>query len=43
MCSESIALTTGAEGKQFQTKAWNEILQVLEEQAADVRDIVQRS
>ncbi|KAJ5118698.1 hypothetical protein N7448_010405 [Penicillium atrosanguineum] len=40
---ESIALTTGAEGKQFQAKAWEEILQVLEEQALDVRDIVPRS
>lgn len=41
--SESIALTTGAEGKEFQARAWKEILQVLEEQAPDVRDIVQRS
>ena len=41
--SESMALTTGAKGKHFQAKAWEEILQVLEEQAPDVRDIVQRS
>ncbi|KAJ5197920.1 short-chain dehydrogenase/reductase family protein [Penicillium cinerascens] len=40
---ESVALTTGDEGKRFQAKAWNEILQVLEEQAASVRDIVRRS
>ncbi|KAJ6111763.1 hypothetical protein N7523_007824 [Penicillium sp. IBT 18751x] len=40
---ESIALTTGVKGKSFQAKAWKEILEVLEEQAPDVRDIAQRS
>lgn len=40
--SESLALTTGPEGKQFQAKAWEEILAVLETQASDVTKIVQR-
>jgi hypothetical protein len=39
--SESTALTTGSEGKQFQDKAWTEILEVLETQAPEVRSIVQ--
>ncbi|KAJ5820161.1 hypothetical protein N7474_005752 [Penicillium riverlandense] len=38
---ESTALTTGSEGKQFQDKAWTEILEVLEAQAPEVRSIVQ--
>lgn len=39
--SESKALTTGAEGKQFQSKALEEILDVLETQAPGVRTIIQ--
>lgn len=38
--SESNALTTGAEGWQFQEKAWKEMLQVLVEQAGEVEEIV---
>ncbi|KAJ5594133.1 NAD(P)-binding protein [Penicillium hispanicum] len=34
---ESMALTTRAEGKQFQTKAWKEVLELLESQAPGVR------
>lgn len=39
--SESTALTTGSEGKQFQHKAWTEILEALETQAPEVRSIAQ--
>jgi len=39
-CSESTALTTGSEGKQFQAAAWKEILEVLERQAPEVRSIM---
>lgn len=31
--SESTALTVGAEGKEFQEKAWEEIMTVLREQS----------
>ncbi|KAJ5459754.1 uncharacterized protein N7458_001306 [Penicillium daleae] len=37
---ESKALTTGPEGGEFQIKAWDEILSVLEAQAAEVRTII---
>lgn len=36
-----MALTTGSEGNQFQAKAWEEIMEVLEAQAAEVRNIIQ--
>lgn len=39
--SESAALTVGAEGTQFQAKAWKEILDVLEQQSPEIREIVQ--
>ncbi|OQE29435.1 hypothetical protein PENSTE_c002G06027 [Penicillium steckii] len=39
---ESKALTTGTEGKQFEVKAWEEILDVLKVQAAEVQIIAQR-
>lgn len=39
---ESTALTTGAEGKQFQARAWEEILDVLQEQDTKVNVITQR-
>lgn len=38
--SESKALTTGPEGKEFQAKAWKEIMGLLEKQASQVRDII---
>lgn len=38
--SESAALTTGPEGRQFHEKAWKEILQVLVQQAGEVEEIV---
>lgn len=41
--SESKALTTGTEGKELQAKAWAEILEVLEQQATEVRTIIQRA
>lgn len=41
--SESKALTTGTEGKEFQAKAWEEILFILEQQAAEVRTVIQQS
>lgn len=34
--SESTALTVGEEGRQFQDKAYSEILAVLQAQSADV-------
>ncbi|KAJ5639336.1 short-chain dehydrogenase/reductase family protein [Penicillium longicatenatum] len=37
---ESKALTTGHQGKEFQDKAWKEIVELLESQAAEVRDII---
>ncbi|KAJ5377360.1 uncharacterized protein N7496_004769 [Penicillium cataractarum] len=40
---ESKALTTGTKGKEFQEKAWEEILSILEQQAAEVRTIIQQS
>lgn len=33
---ESTALTTGTEGKQFQDKAWREIMEVLKQQSMDI-------
>lgn len=39
-CSESTALTVRPEGRQFQDKAWREILDVLIAQAGEVEDIV---
>ncbi|KAJ5965464.1 short-chain dehydrogenase/reductase family protein [Penicillium waksmanii] len=39
---ESTALTTGTEGKQFQVKAWEEILDVLQEQDTRVKIITQK-
>jgi hypothetical protein len=41
--SESKALTTGHQGKEFQDKAWKEIVELLESQAAEVRDIIEAS
>ncbi|KAJ5692544.1 hypothetical protein N7462_001967 [Penicillium macrosclerotiorum] len=38
---ESMALTTGPDGSQFQAKAWKEITEVLIAQAAEVRAIVE--
>ncbi|KAJ5289119.1 hypothetical protein N7478_002149 [Penicillium angulare] len=37
---ESKALTNGSEGKEFQAKAWKEIVGLLESQAKEVRDIL---
>lgn len=42
-CSESTALTTGPEGKQFQAKAWQEIIDELETQAMEVRSIARKT
>jgi len=39
--SESKALTTGPQGKDFQDKAWKEVVCLLESQAAEVRGIVE--
>ncbi|KAJ5917776.1 short-chain dehydrogenase/reductase family protein [Penicillium verhagenii] len=39
---ESKALTTGDEGKQFQAKAWKEIIELLANQAAEVRGIISK-
>ncbi|PYH92718.1 short-chain dehydrogenase/reductase family protein [Aspergillus ellipticus CBS 707.79] len=39
---ESTALTTGAEGKQFQEKAWEEILDILEEHSDGLKESIQR-
>jgi hypothetical protein len=36
--SESAALTTGVEGKQFQAKAWKEIMDVLKQQSEGLED-----
>ena len=38
--SESTSLTVGAEGKQFQEKAWAEIIKVLKEQSEDIVDLI---
>lgn len=40
--SESTALTTGEEGRQFQTKAFEEIVRVLEEQSPEVGTLIER-
>ncbi|KAL2835089.1 hypothetical protein BDW59DRAFT_137089 [Aspergillus cavernicola] len=40
---ESTALTTGMEGKQFQAKAWKEIMDVLKEHSARLDGIVRES
>ncbi|KAL4879583.1 hypothetical protein BJY04DRAFT_193184 [Aspergillus karnatakaensis] len=36
---ESIALTTGLEGKQFQAKAWKEIISVLQQQSGSPEEV----
>ncbi|KAJ6114607.1 hypothetical protein N7486_000385 [Penicillium sp. IBT 16267x] len=38
---ESKALTTGHQGKEFQDKAWKEIIGLLESQTAEVRGIIE--
>ncbi|PWY68277.1 short-chain dehydrogenase/reductase family protein [Aspergillus eucalypticola CBS 122712] len=37
---ESVALTTGAEGKQFQARAWTEIMNELEEQSEGLKESI---
>ncbi|KAE8321726.1 hypothetical protein BDV39DRAFT_197311 [Aspergillus sergii] len=37
---ESTALTTGTEGKAFQVRAWKEIIEILEEQSPEIRELV---
>jgi hypothetical protein len=39
--SESTALTTGLEGKQFQAKAWKEIMDVLKQQTGGFDDVLE--
>ncbi|GAB1213741.1 hypothetical protein ATERTT37_002891 [Aspergillus terreus] len=39
--SESTALTTGQEGKEFQAKAWGEIREILREQSEEIDAIIQ--
>jgi hypothetical protein len=38
--SESTALTTGTEGKEFQVKAWKEIMDLLKEQSGEIEGLV---
>ncbi|KAE8349957.1 hypothetical protein BDV28DRAFT_160043 [Aspergillus coremiiformis] len=38
---ESTALTQGPEGKQFQVKAWKEIIEILQEQSAELEPVAQ--
>ncbi|KAB8077503.1 hypothetical protein BDV29DRAFT_167944 [Aspergillus leporis] len=37
---ESTALTTGTEGKEFQVKAWKEIMDLLKEQSGEIEGLV---
>lgn len=41
--SESTALTTGLEGKQFQAKAWKEIMDVLKQQTGGFDEVLKGS
>ncbi|KAE8382826.1 NAD(P)-binding protein [Aspergillus bertholletiae] len=38
---ESTALTTGTEGKEFQVKAWREIMEILREQSPEISELVE--
>lgn len=43
LSSESKALTTGAKGKKFQAKAWEEIIDVLEKETPGVKAILPKA